>query len=1172
MVLPSLPMPSRGSTVMRGSKSPAARSSTLSTLPPVQAPTPRGRKQVRESVDRRLQQVREGCSLETLRADEVHASMELRTALAELQLNDYFDHRGTPRLRRVGLTLAAKQLPGVHSSFGNWVDDASVVSGGRKEQSAKAYFLATEAIERDMQYGKTRTADMLSSLDAKELHKTDDVQRRQLEVLFSEVPDFEQHLPQSLRQTDMLPPDFTKEEERQSRNLAEKSNTNFGDHTWKAGQQMRWSFSRPQVQLLSQISSLWIRAMMGPSFSVGMDRPTFCRFILDLGLVDQHDVPFFWAVSLFDEVARPMRCCPPDAPLAHVEPLKPVASRWVLISVLDLLCKQHFKTDEKRTKFLLSLLKIAMLRLPAYVIEEGGLNEEALMHLANGEEVPSRAETVMSETRHHRDSVDGNDGEEEAGGAQGAGTRGEDAADEKDVSEQDLLRAAMMRDQRVAAMLVEPEVLHLVAQHEKMFRSLHACYADEHGHMTFAMLLQFCLDFHLVPKISPAHYLEKVYEGALSLDRGKKRPRAVSHTDASKDRGADHSADDSTPVSPSPLSPASESGATDYWGQVRKSSGMQKEARAKRKQAQRKERSSLTSNSSHHKPEAYASTRSAASRGSHGSSPGSEAPRASSPISPIKTAHHIAKEAPEEDLSKEELWPPQLPWSGIAELAEKASQFNKPLQITIVSARGLRNLDRGQGIGNKSDPFCVCSIQRKSGARIETHVINDTLEPVWNYEGILEGYETGDVLDFTIWEKDEGSKAELLGKAQLPGTQFEGRAFSGELLLSNAGPGHKAHITVAVGLADRDPRKFLHGKWPYIFGPGAFAEVLCKIAFTYLGSYGNLQQQATSGFGRVVWLMTFLRSSFVHLRTSLQKRQQEGGEREGEKFGRLQMALEPIPSDLWLSPPDPTLELLPETTFRAALAVQSNQRKASKPPEASNRRSVRGIGDAIVSANRVGRRSRMTSKTRAESLKEDDGEVVRSGSRMLSKASSLERPEAEASVADDKPTLMPDGLAVEVTDSEGHRASKRSSSKGSAAPPELKSSSKGSGGLLESPANKRTSALRSVEGKRQSSAGDADSRQDEHHNQDGPEQEQCVKNGICQLCKSRGGSGEWGNARCRGCSVVDIRAFRLHLLRPLLLDWHPSVRPEAAVATRPLKIERAELTPPPMGRNDMLRG
>jgi len=81
----------------------------------------------------------------------------------------------------------------------------------------------------------------------------------------------------------------------------------------------------------------------------------------------------------------------------------------------------------------------------------------------------------------------------------------------------------------------------------------------------------------------------------------------------------------------------------------------------------------------------------------------------------------------------------------------------------------------------------------------------------------------------------------------------------------------------------------------------------------------------------------------------------------------------------------------------------------------------------------------------------------------------------------------------------------------------------------------------------------------------------CITHGVCRLCHSNVGSGQWGNARCRGCAVVDIQSFRQHLFRPLLLDWHPKLRPTAPIAERHFKVARVDMTPPPLGRGGALR-
>merc|ERR1712232_1489242 len=73
-----------------------------------------------------------------------------------------------------------------------------------------------------------------------------------------------------------------------------------------------------------------------------------------------------------------------------------------------------------------------------------------------------------------------------------------------------------------------------------------------------------------------------------------------------------------------------------------------------------------------------------------------------------------------------------------------------PLKITVVSARALRNAD---WVG-KSDPYVVAEVPTRSGIKVQTHVVEDKLDPEWNEELEIPEYHVGDPLRFTI--KDQG--------------------------------------------------------------------------------------------------------------------------------------------------------------------------------------------------------------------------------------------------------------------------------------------------------------------------------------------------------------------------------------------------------------------------------
>merc|ERR1712203_221602 len=61
------------------------------------------------------------------------------------------------------------------------------------------------------------------------------------------------------------------------------------------------------------------------------------------------------------------------------------------------------------------------------------------------------------------------------------------------------------------------------------------------------------------------------------------------------------------------------------------------------------------------------------------------------------------------------------------------------LQIQILHATGLRNADWAPGTG-LSDPYCICEINGKTGAKFRTRVVPDCLNPEWNEEGELSEY------------------------------------------------------------------------------------------------------------------------------------------------------------------------------------------------------------------------------------------------------------------------------------------------------------------------------------------------------------------------------------------------------------------------------------------------
>lgn len=830
-----------------------------------------------------------GCTLDAIHAMDVQKSAELRNELARLQLNEYFDDRGTPRFRRLGLTFVAKQQTELQGMCSSHREDSASQRGAGREQSAKAFFLATEARERDLECSKRRTSELLRTIDEAQRFRVEDVRRRQLEVLFGEVPDFERHLPSGVLATDLQPLDPGKDEEQRHRRAAERSGEHFADRSWSKGSSMRWMLRRSEVLVLSQIAGLWMRATRGPACQPGMDRATFCRFILDLGLVDQHKVPFFWAVSLFDELALPMRCHHSDVPaLQHCSPLVPVVSWWLLTSVLDAILRQHFD-DSSKQEFFASLFRIAKLRLPEHVIQESGLDEEAIAGvLADGAALagawsrnPSRVSTIEAE---------GGDGPARSGAGGRDGPRPPAGPGEPPAPPR-RLRQELMQERLVRSLMVEPEVLHAVMQHSGLFRKLHSCYADERGDMQFPMLLQFCLDFHLTPPLVSSHFLKGAYESARSLDvlDAKLAPPAKEGGPAARPSGR-HPQDQRGPSRPARV--------------VKRSS----------------------------KPPQMVQALPGGGGGG-----GRDADAASAAPAPAPAGA-------------------ELPWQNVAKLAER-----RPVGLEESAARRL----------------------------------------------------------------------------------------------------------------------------PAVFGVGAFVETLCRAAFTYLGSYGNAQQQGMSGHMRVTWLCAYLHCVYTHLRQALERHKSMSS---NALHAPLLRVLQYEPSELWAMPSLPTLRLLGPTTVRAGiLGKQSTARRGQR--EAAALPVLTTIQE--VCARDVG-----------------------------------------------LPACLP---------AERDRAPLQSSHCTNGAP--ASGLHAGAGPTMSAPAGPSGAGtpLGALPGT------------------------PCVVHGICKLCQRRTGPCSWGNARCRGCSVVDVLRFQDHPLKPLLLDWPPDTQPQVLVAQWPLKVERAGLTPPPLGSSDKLR-
>lgn len=307
---------------------------------------------------------------------------------------------------------------------------------------------------------------------------------------------------------------------------------------------------------------------------------------------------------------------------------------------------------------------------------------------------------------------------------------------------------------------------------------------------------------------------------------------------------------------------------------------------------------------------------------------------------------------------------------------------------------------------------------------------------------------------------------------------------------------------------------------PSKFGVSAFAETICRVAFTYLATYGNNPQMSTGGYVRGVWLFSYLKCVFSNLNQSLQKRVAGGAFLPGkgsleEKKGRrgggeppsprsprgfskagnfvheaLRKALRDIPKKLWESPPQQLTDLLPSTRLVAGLpeAASSDALQIQK-----RRRSLHA--DEIVDPSR--RASKETDTSRDHSKEPVNVSKRNSGAQVSKRKSSNAPARRHSQLGDDL------GELTEITGGKEKHAPR-------------------------------------------------------------------IENGVCTLCERRVKDGEWGSARCHGCAIVDQLPFERHLFKSLLVH-KPRQNLKGWVAETPLQTRKHVLTPPPMGRSHSLR-
>jgi len=115
------------------------------------------------------------------------------------------------------------------------------------------------------------------------------------------------------------------------------------------------------------------------------------------------------------------------------------------------------------------------------------------------------------------------------------------------------------------------------------------------------------------------------------------------------------------------------------------------------------------------------------------------------------------------------------------------------LQVTVQSACNLYNADIS--MAGKSDPYVIVEVPGQENMKFETSVANNTLNPIWNFTGEIDGFMDGDVLQFTVMDKDVWPKPDdFLGRVSLTAEDFYPQGFHAEVPLSES----KTNATLTV--------------------------------------------------------------------------------------------------------------------------------------------------------------------------------------------------------------------------------------------------------------------------------------------------------------------------------------------------------------------------------------
>lgn len=488
----------------------------------------------------------------TLGIDDVAKNRNLAKHFETLELADYFDERGHRLYSNLSMSIAAKNCPDVGSSFGSTsiLGAAAAVPHKSKQTSARAYRLATEMVRKDREINQQRSVDQFMSLNDGEKVQISAVQRRQEQLFFYEVPTENLVLPKGCSIKDLLPsPASTRTQEREDRARFFKFNKDLLDGSHRdlhaITNQISWISTQHDLTEIIQWSSAWV-ASTGVPLAEGMDRSTFCLFLLDLGLADQREVPYVWAVTLFDKYSSMLRICGRDSEnsdsnLEGRVPVMPVVNAWDLVRILNSILRNRTSTPNaddflRHLRGLGIILQSEWFRLDKEEMTVGS-SMRAVPQTENGNSA-SRKKGATAKRNRFRN----------AAAAFSSPVR-EPPPSGNPSENSGIDASAWKRNRLISGMIIEPEVIQVVEQHRRMFVALYESYAyDEdpgledwqvredrfgvathlgkQGTMDFGSVLQLCHDFGFIPRLASRHEVWRAYRssgglGAGVLERGQ---------------------------------------------------------------------------------------------------------------------------------------------------------------------------------------------------------------------------------------------------------------------------------------------------------------------------------------------------------------------------------------------------------------------------------------------------------------------------------------------------------------------------------------------------------------------------------------------------------------------------------------------------------------------------